>query len=110
MTRMWVSFANHGDPNIDLGGKCQYHRSTSIHAWFTNSYLSVESENWPVYTLDDPQNFVFEQNITSHAEPDTFRAEGVKYINDMIVARAGTACESLIACGSTNVGDETYLD
>ncbi|KAM0705990.1 hypothetical protein Q7P35_007350 [Cladosporium inversicolor] len=88
MTRMWVSFANYGDPNKNLG---------------------VESSHWPIYTLDDPQNFVFEQNVTSHAESDLFRAEGMKYINDMIVARAGTSCASLLACGSTDLGDETYL-
>lgn len=63
-----------------------------------------------MYTLDDPQNFVFEQNITSHAESDLFRAEGMKYINDLIVARAGTSCAGLVACGSADLGDETYLD
>jgi hypothetical protein len=81
-----------------------------MYALLTTCPIIVDSEYWPVYTLDDPQNFVFEQNITSHAESDLFRAEGMKYINDMIVARAGTACESLVACGSTNDGSETYLD
>jgi len=89
MTRMWISFANFGDPNMQLG---------------------VESEHWPVYTLDDPQNFVFEQNVSSHPEPDTFRAEGIKYLSNLILARAGKDCESLVACGVSNTGDELYLE
>lgn len=70
----------------------------------------MDAEDWPVYTLDDPQNFVFEQNISSHAEPDLYRAEGIKYINNLIVARAGTDCEGLEACGWTDTGDEIYLE
>ena len=119
MTRMWVSFANHGNPNRNLGGtqtqpsSClQQRHNTYARRLLTSTscVIIVESSHWPVYTLDDPQNFVFEQNVTSHAEPDVFRAEGMKYINDMIVARKGTSCASLEACGSTNLGDETYLD
>jgi triacylglycerol lipase len=109
---MWVSFANYGDPNKNLGGKsCPIFPLTNTHKFDQHSCLiTVESEHWPVYTLDDPQNFVFEQNITSHAESDLFRAEGMKYISDMIVARAGTNCTSLVACGSSNLGGEMYLD
>jgi triacylglycerol lipase len=113
MTRMWVSFANYGDPNKNLGSRqcIPFSSLTNIYNFDQHLYLiAVESEHWPVYTLDDPQNFVFEQNITSHAESDLFRAEGMKYINDMIVARAGTNCTSLVACGSSNLGGETYLD
>lgn len=119
MTRMWVSFANHGNPNRNLGGKATQPNPrlapSDTHTRVrlltsTSCLITVESSHWPVYTLDEPQNFVFEQNVTSHAEPDVFRAEGMKYINDMIVARAGTSCASLEACGWTNRGDETYLD
>jgi hypothetical protein len=69
--------------------------------------FTVESQHWPVYTLDDPQNFVFEQNVSSHPEPDTFRAEGIKYLSNLILARAGTSCESLVACGIVGSAGET---
>jgi hypothetical protein len=74
------------------------------------SHIPVDSEHWPVYTLSDPQNFVFEQNVSSHPEPDTFRAAGIKYISNLILAKAGTRCESLVACGGSNTGDEIYLE
>jgi hypothetical protein len=66
-----------------------------LHPLTDTSSCTVESQQWPVYTLDAPQNFVFEQNVSSHAEPDTFRAEGIKYLSNLILARAGTDCESL---------------
>jgi len=37
---------------------------------------------WPVYDLKKPMNFVWDANVTSYAEPDTWRAEGIKLIND----------------------------
>jgi hypothetical protein len=81
-----------------------------LHPLTDTSSCTVESQQWPVYTLDAPQNFVFEQNVSSHAEPDTFRAEGIKYLSNLILARAGTDCESLVACGASNTGDEIYLE
>lgn len=113
MTRMWISFANFGDPNMNLGGECSLYPSsgaTVVRKEITDSQLTVESQHWPVYTLDAPQNFVFEQNVSSHPEPDTFRAEGIKYLSNLILARAGKQCESLVACGVSNVGDEIYLE
>lgn len=53
-----------------------------------------------MYSLESPQNFVFEQNITSHAEPDTYREEGMQYLIDLILARAGTDCPGIEACGA----------
>jgi carboxylesterase type B len=38
-------------------------------------------EEWPSYNCDDPRNFVFDANVTSHAEPDTWRGEGIDLIN-----------------------------
>ncbi|KAK3673248.1 hypothetical protein LTR78_006793 [Recurvomyces mirabilis] len=83
MVRQWISFINFGDPNMHLG---------------------VDAETWPAYTLDGdgPQNFVFEQNVTSHPEPDLFRAEGIQYISNLIVARAGRNCSGLVACGESD--------
>ncbi|KAK5715926.1 hypothetical protein LTR15_009751 [Elasticomyces elasticus] len=82
MTRMWISFVNYGDPNQQLG---------------------VDAQVWPAYTLDAPQNFVFEQNVSSHAEADTYRAEGIHYIENFILARAGGTCSGLVACGASDV-------
>lgn len=65
--------------------------------------VAVEAEKWPVYTLDDPQDFVFEQNVSSHAEPDLYRAEGMKYISDLIMARNATDCSGLVACGASDL-------
>ncbi|KAF2769967.1 alpha/beta-hydrolase [Teratosphaeria nubilosa] len=88
MVRMWIGFVNYGDPNKHLG---------------------VDAEHWPVYTIDDPQNFVFEQNVTSHSEPDLYRAEGIKYISDLIKARRRTDCSGLVACGAdAQGGNSTY--
>ena len=63
----------------------------------------MASETWPAYTLDDPQNFVFEQNISSHPEPDLYRAEGIQYIGKLIEARQGRNCTGLVACGASDV-------
>jgi hypothetical protein len=36
---------------------------------------------WPRYEVGDPKDFVFEVNRTSHAEMDTWRKEGMEWIN-----------------------------
>lgn len=61
---------------------------------------TVAAETWPAYTLDEPQNFVFEQNITSHPEADWYRAEGIYYIGELIEARNGGNCSDLVACSA----------
>ncbi|KAI5367385.1 Putative carboxylesterase, type B, carboxylesterase type B, active, alpha/Beta hydrolase [Septoria linicola] len=81
MTRSWISFVNFGDPNKNLG---------------------VDANHWPEYTLEDQRNFVFEQNVTSHMEPDYYRAEGIRYINDLALARKGTNCTGLAACSASD--------
>jgi hypothetical protein len=40
----------------------------------------VAAATWPVYSKDNPQNFVFDANVTSYVEPDIFRAEGINYM------------------------------
>ncbi|KAJ9611134.1 hypothetical protein H2200_004317 [Cladophialophora chaetospira] len=69
MSRMWVSFIVDGDPN-------------------TSNATSVR---WPVYTLENPQNIVFDANATDllYAEPDYYRAEGIQYITDRLVSVYG---------------------
>ncbi|TAQ86582.1 hypothetical protein B7494_g5091 [Chlorociboria aeruginascens] len=64
MSRMWVSFIVDLDPN--------HSRATTV--------------KWPKYSLHDPQNIVFNTNITglAYAEPDIYRAEGIAYISDRL--------------------------
>lgn len=63
MTRSWVSFFADHVPG-SFGG------------------LEGGEAAWPVYELEDPKDFVFDANVTSHAEPDTWRKEGIRLIND----------------------------
>ncbi|KAK6086421.1 carboxylesterase family protein [Seiridium cupressi] len=60
MSKMWISFIVDGTPN--------------------NSGLT-EIE-WPVYTLNDPRNLVFDANASDllYVEPDTYRAEGIAFL------------------------------
>ncbi|KAK6065098.1 carboxylesterase [Seiridium cupressi] len=60
MSKIWISFIVDGTPN--------------------NSGLT-EIE-WPVYTLDDPRNLVFDANASDllYVEPDTYRAEGIAFL------------------------------
>ncbi|EME83367.1 uncharacterized protein MYCFIDRAFT_59107 [Pseudocercospora fijiensis CIRAD86] len=89
MTRMWISFVNFGDPN-------------------RHGLVGDEFEYWPKYAGDGVdevgKNFVFEQNVTSHAEDDLYRAEGIEYIGRLIEARNGKNCSGLVDCG----GSATY--
>jgi len=62
MSRSWIGFFAHRDPNAFAG------RPADVGAW-------------PEYSLDKPEDFVFDANVTSHAEPDTFRKEGIALIN-----------------------------
>jgi hypothetical protein len=42
--------------------------------------------HWPVYHIGADGygvDFVFESNATSHPEPDTWRKEGIAYINSV---------------------------
>lgn len=65
MSSSWASFIYDLDPNGFNG------RHTSAAAW-------------PVYSVDNPQNIVWDANVTSLAftEPDTWRKEGIQWILD----------------------------
>ncbi|KAG9856319.1 carboxylesterase family protein, partial [Aureobasidium melanogenum] len=84
MCRMWVSFVNYGDPNMHLG---------------------VPAEPWVAVDADEPEFYYFQQNATSSSMPDVWRAEGVSYWEELIMARKGTNCTGIAACGSTYNGD-----
>ena len=42
-----------------------------------------------MYSVEDATNFVFEQNMTSQAEADFYRAEAMDYISGIILANRG---------------------
>lgn len=67
MDGSWVSFVHDLDPNSFRAGADRA-RFAGVPAW-------------PRYDARNPQNFVFDANVTSYAEPDTFRAEGIALIN-----------------------------
>lgn len=50
----------------------------------TQFWIIVSQVEWPKYTLDEPQNIVFDVNVTdlAYIEPDTFRADGLRFIID----------------------------
>ena len=62
MSSTWASFIHDLDPNSWKG------RSKKI-------------PQWPKYDVRNPQDFIFDANVTSHAEDDTYRKEGMDLIN-----------------------------
>lgn len=112
MSRSWISFINYGDPNHNLGSKSRLSHISNklvsvsilrskVRMIPADNARAVEAETWPAYSLDQPQNFVFEQNITSHPEPDYYRAAGINYIGELIQARNGGNCSGLVVCGDS---------
>jgi hypothetical protein len=102
MCRMWISFVNYGDPNMHLGGKLLLHRICRL---FFADYSPVPAEPWVAVDADEPEYYYFQQNTTSSSFPDTVRAEGISYWEELIMARKGTNCTGIIACGSTYNAD-----
>ena len=69
MSCSWASFINDLDPN-----------------GFKGRYGGADA--WPMYSLDNPQNIVWDANATSlaYTEPDTWRKEGIQWILDHALA------------------------
>ncbi|RMX97236.1 hypothetical protein D0868_10751 [Hortaea werneckii] len=70
MSKSWASFIYDLDPN-----------------GFKDRYDGADA--WPVYSLDKPQNIVWDGNATgtlAYAEDDTWRAEGIQFILDHALA------------------------
>lgn len=65
MSNSWVSFVNDLDPN----------------SWREGALWNGSEGMWPAYDNADPQDYVFDANVTSHAEADTWRKEGMELIN-----------------------------
>lgn len=65
MCSNWVSFIHDLDPNT-----------------WRESYSWPGAEAlWPKYDVDDPLDFVFDANVTSYVEQDTYRKQGIDLIN-----------------------------
>ena len=60
--------------------------STNPNAWRAGGKAFPDVPPWPVYSLASPQNFVFDANVTSHVESDTWRAAGIDLINSANLA------------------------
>jgi acetylcholinesterase len=60
----FVSFATTGDPN----------------SWRSEGPTHGEPA-WPAYSIGTAFNFVYDANVTSFVEADTWRAEGIDLIN-----------------------------
>ena len=82
MASSWASFIVDLDPN-------------SFRA--ANGDVSGSTGVWPVYggggsgggngsSGGDAMDYVFDANVSSYAEPDTFRAEGIALINNASLA------------------------
>ncbi|RDI77655.1 putative mitochondrial carrier [Venturia inaequalis] len=62
----WVGFVSDLDPN----------------GWREGAGWKGREVAWPRYDVGNPMNIVLDANVSSYAEPDTYRAEGMKLIND----------------------------
>ncbi|TGJ81345.1 hypothetical protein E0Z10_g7412 [Xylaria hypoxylon] len=65
ISRSWVSFFVSHDPNT----------------WRRRGQWDGVEPEWPVYSLKQPENLVLEPSNV-HIEPDTWRSEQIKLIND----------------------------
>ena len=63
MSSDWISFITAGD----------------VNAWKGRGTLGVPK--WPKYEVKTPRDYVYDANVTSYVEADTWRAEGIDLIN-----------------------------
>ncbi|KAH7078005.1 carboxylesterase family protein-like protein [Paraphoma chrysanthemicola] len=66
MNSNWVSFVHDLDPN----------------AWRQTNQWTGNEALWPKYSVENPLDYVFDANVTSFVEADTYRKEGMQLIND----------------------------
>ncbi|KIY48513.1 alpha/beta-hydrolase [Fistulina hepatica ATCC 64428] len=67
MSNSWISFVHDLNPNN----------------WTGLGRNSTRAGDWPTYDYNDPQNMVWDANVTSYVEADTWRAAGISLINSM---------------------------
>jgi acetylcholinesterase len=69
MSCSWASFVSDLDPN-------------SFRSGAKGASIAGGADAWPKYGVGSAaRNIVWDANVTSHAEPDTFRAAGIELIN-----------------------------
>lgn len=46
----------------------------------------VTAVEWPAYSVEEPQNIVFDANVTAlaHAEPDNYREVQIEYLMEKL--------------------------
>ncbi|MCJ1250311.1 hypothetical protein MMC30_007537 [Trapelia coarctata] len=72
MASSWASFVTDLDPNGFRKG---------------NTGVAGRTERWPVYGKGrEASGYVFDANVSSYAEPDSFRGEGTALINSAAIA------------------------
>jgi carboxylesterase type B len=83
-------YANKSESYQDLGFLMSSSWASFIHDLDPNGYKGRDEETpaWPVYSLEQPENIVFDTNVTGVAfnEPDTWREEGIRFILDHAIA------------------------
>ncbi|KAL1582072.1 hypothetical protein WHR41_09255 [Cladosporium halotolerans] len=83
-------YANKSQSYQDLGFLMSTSWASFIHDLDPNGYKGRNSSTpeWPVYSNSEPQNIVFDTNVTGNAfnEDDTWRKEGIQFILDHAVA------------------------
>ncbi|GME58085.1 Carboxylesterase [Neofusicoccum parvum] len=86
MTGMWAAFVVDLDPNAwaegaegeGEGGEEEDRDGPPGAAWMLGP---GGGQRWPKYDLFYPTDFVFDANVTSYVEMDTYRAAGIALIN-----------------------------
>lgn len=66
MAGSWASFVTDLNPNT-----------------WSGRGRNATTADWPVYTIDDPKNLVWDANVTTYVEQDTWRSEGIKLIQSL---------------------------
>ncbi|KAL3489122.1 Alpha/Beta hydrolase protein [Aspergillus germanicus] len=77
-------FQGKGQSYIDLAELMSSSWVSFIHSLDPNGFKGRDSKvpKWPKYRVDKPEDFVYDANVTSYAESDTYRSEGIELIND----------------------------
>lgn len=78
----YVSFVNNLDPNHDSIG----HDGAKAKRYGTENVTPLQLPQWPKYDLESPMNMVLNAS-GSYVEADTWRKDGIDFLNTYDVAR-----------------------
>ncbi|KAJ5293648.1 hypothetical protein N7508_008469, partial [Penicillium antarcticum] len=79
-------FAGVPQSYIDLSSMMTSMWASFIHDLNPNPVAVNKSVHWDAYATSKPVDILFDANITSHMEADTWRQEGIDYINSVAPA------------------------